>query len=200
MLINFLPNSDFLLIPGTKGSNLIEHVTNCKILRVFIAQENRQHLVMPPTASPWNDIWEMSVEIPCKSVLMTRHYPDLGSASDWSCCLWNLLQPIRNATQIWVVTRHQYGISVLVSQTSFHRETVGGIAKCCLFSQDRVFTDSDLKWNYQVKCKCYSFFINYSHDVDEGDNDDQGESADGGVDSDFNNKKYCRKIFNIFMK
>ena len=51
--------------------------------------------------------------------LMTCHYPDLGTASDWSCRLWNLLQPIRSITQIWVVTRHQYGISALVSQTSF---------------------------------------------------------------------------------
>ena len=32
-----------------------------------------------------------------------KHYPDLGTTSDWSCCLWNLLQPIRSATQIWVV-------------------------------------------------------------------------------------------------
>ena len=30
-----------------------------------------------------------------------------------------LLQPIRRPTLIWVVTRHQYGISALVSQTSF---------------------------------------------------------------------------------
>ena len=34
-----------------------------------------------------------------------------------------------------VVTRHQYGISALVSQTSFHGETIGGLAKCRLFSQ-----------------------------------------------------------------
>ena len=53
------------------------------------------------------------------SILMTRHYPDLGSASDWSCRVGNLIQPIRSATRIWAVTRHQYGISALVSQTSF---------------------------------------------------------------------------------
>ena len=29
------------------------------------------------------------------------------------------IQPMRSATQIWVLTRHQYGISALVSQTSF---------------------------------------------------------------------------------
>ena len=35
---------------------------------------------------------------------------DLGSASHWSCRVGNLLQPIRSTTQIWVVTRRQYGI------------------------------------------------------------------------------------------
>ena len=44
-------------------------------------------------------------------------------------------RPIRSTTQISVVARHQYGISVLVSQTSFHRETCGGVAKCRLLSQ-----------------------------------------------------------------
>ena len=38
---------------------------------------------------------------------MTCHYPDLGSASDWSYRVGNLFQPIRSTTQIWVVTRHQ---------------------------------------------------------------------------------------------
>ena len=69
------------------------------------------------------------------SILMTCHYPDLGSASDWSCCMGNLIQTIRGTTQIWVVTRHQYGISALVSQTSFGGETSGSITKCQLFSQ-----------------------------------------------------------------
>jgi len=34
-----------------------------------------------------------------------------------------------------VVTHHQYGISALVSQTSFRGETSSGVAKCRLFSQ-----------------------------------------------------------------
>ena len=52
---------------------------------------------------------------------MTRHYlyPDLSSASDWSCRVGNLLQPIRSTPQIWVVTRHQYGISVEGNQPFF---------------------------------------------------------------------------------
>ena len=33
------------------------------------------------------------------------------------------------------VTRHQYGISALVSQMSFRGETEGGVPKCWLFSQ-----------------------------------------------------------------
>ena len=63
---------------------------------------------------------------------MTRHLPDLGSASDW---LKKKKQPIRSTTQIWVVTRHQHGISALVSQTSFGGETSGGVARGWLFSR-----------------------------------------------------------------
>ena len=33
------------------------------------------------------------------------------------------------------MTRHQYGISALVSQTSFGGEISGSVAKCQLFSQ-----------------------------------------------------------------
>ena len=75
------------------------------------------------------------------SLLMGRHYPDLGSASDWSCRVGNLIQPIRSTTQIWVVTRHQYGISALVSQTSFGGETSGSVAKCRLFAQPTWLVD-----------------------------------------------------------
>ena len=48
---------------------------------------------------------------------MTWHYPDLGSASDWLKQISHMARPIGSTTQIWVVTRHQHGISVLVSQT-----------------------------------------------------------------------------------
>ena len=33
--------------------------------------------------------------------------PDLVGASDWSCRVGNLLQLIRSAIQIWIVTRHR---------------------------------------------------------------------------------------------
>ena len=52
-------------------------------------------------------------------ILMTRHYLGLDRAAEWSCRAGNLIQLIRSSIKIWVVTSHQYGISALVSQTSF---------------------------------------------------------------------------------
>ena len=91
---------------------------------------NSRHLTTPPLFPQQNDVWETNAEI-----LMTRHSPDLGSASDWLCGVGNLIQPIRGTTQNWGLTRHQYGIFVLVSQTSFGGKTSGSVAKCRLFSQ-----------------------------------------------------------------
>ena len=85
---------------------------------------------MTPLVSLWNDIWEMSTEIPYTSLPRSglcfwlvmlhgkfaltnqKHYPDLGSD-----------------------TSSEYEISVLVSQMSFHRETSGSVTKSWLFSQ-----------------------------------------------------------------
>ena len=87
---------------------------------------NRQHFATPPMESPENKRRN--------SILMTRHYPDLGSASDWSSRVENLLQPIRGTTsaQIWLATRHQYEISALVFQASFRGETSAGVAIACV--------------------------------------------------------------------
>ena len=48
---------------------------------------------------------------------------------NYSCLVGNLLQPIRMTNLICLVTRHLYGISSFVPQTSFCRETVIDIAK-----------------------------------------------------------------------
>ena len=71
------------------------------------------------------------------SILITRHYPDLVSASDWLKQICHAARPIRSTTQNWLVTRHQYGISALVSQTSFRGETSGSAVKCRLLSQTK---------------------------------------------------------------
>ena len=67
-----------------------------------------------------------------------RHYPDLGSASDWLNQISHAARPIRSTSQILVVTHRQYGNSALVSHASFRGETSGGIAKCRLFFQAKL--------------------------------------------------------------
>ena len=53
--------------------------------------------------------------------------------------LANLLHSIRCPTQIWQVTRHQYGISVLVSQTTFREEPVVTSRNIgCFLKRDKV--------------------------------------------------------------
>ena len=50
-----------------------------------------------------------------------------------------MLEPVAEMSiHIWAVTRHQYGISVLVAQTSFRGEPSGDDEKCWLFSQSFV--------------------------------------------------------------
>ena len=51
-----------------------------------------------------------------------KFHTDDASLARYGKCFWlveNLLPPIRGSTQIWGATRHQYGISTLISQTSF---------------------------------------------------------------------------------
>ena len=62
---------------------------------------------------------------------MMRYYKDLGSASDWLKQISHAARPIRSTAQILVETRHQHGISSLVSQTSFP----GLVSTCRLFTQ-----------------------------------------------------------------
>ena len=67
-----------------------------------VTRENSGHLATQPLVFP-----------AClrnkhrNSILMTRHYPDLGGASHWLNQISHVAQPIRSTTQIWVVTRHQ---------------------------------------------------------------------------------------------
>ena len=69
------------------------------------------------------------------SVLSEKRGQKFHTASDWLNQISHAARPIRSTTQIWVMTRHQCGISALVSQTSSGGETSGSVAKCRLFSQ-----------------------------------------------------------------
>ena len=64
-----------------------------------------------------------------------RGRPIVTGFEDWLKRAGTSFQPIRSTTKIWVVTRHQYGISALVTQTSFCEGSSGDLAKRQLFSQ-----------------------------------------------------------------
>ena len=94
------------------------------------------HYATPPLVSPRIDVWETTAE---NSILMTCHYPVLGSTSDWLKQVYLVARPIRSPTQIWVMTRHQYGISAPVRRMSFGGETTCGFYECRLFLKGYVF-------------------------------------------------------------
>ena len=59
------------------------------------------------------------------------HYPDMGSASDWLKEISHATRPIGSTTQIWVVIRHQFGITAVIAQMSFCGESSGGVNIGC---------------------------------------------------------------------
>ena len=99
------------------------------------------------TTSGFPTKWHLTNE--CRnSILMMHHYTDLGSTSDWSCCKDNVLHLIGSTDQMQVVMHNQYGISEPVPQTSFCRETSGGMLKSWLFAQA---TLNPLSLNIHIK-------------------------------------------------
>ena len=90
---------------------------------------------------------------------MTRQYAGMGSVSDWLKQISRAARTIRNTTHTWVLTRHQYGISALVSQTSFRGKTSGRVAECLLFSQARLLLEIHIPL---VSCNKCSFFLSLS--------------------------------------
>ena len=87
------------------------------------------------TANIWRRYHWFPLQMTFEKQAQKFHTDDASlPRSGW--CFWlvvrvvNLIQPMRGTTQIWLVTCHQYGISVLISQTSFGGETSGGVTKC----------------------------------------------------------------------
>ena len=106
--------------------SLLFNLHSCTGAKLNVASEN---MSFGDATIGFPTKWRLRNE--CRnSILMMRHYPDLGSASDWSCRMGNLFQPIRSTTQFWVETRHQYGISALISQTSFGGENSDSLGDC----------------------------------------------------------------------
>ena len=104
----------------------------------MVVRENRWHFAMPPTISPRNDVWETSAEIRYWWRVSTQ----IRVLLLIGCATCEICFNQSRALPHWVATHHQYGISALVSQTSFHGETVGGIVKCHLFSQATVMAEN----------------------------------------------------------
>ena len=90
-----------------------------------------KHFVTPTLVSP-----QKCLRNKCRnSILMTQHYPDLGSAFNY----W-MKQIINQSENYPDLGRDmQYRISVLYSQTSCWGETSGGIAKCWLLYNEWQF-------------------------------------------------------------
>ena len=107
----------------------------------YLFKKLRQQTKFPDAITGFPANWRLRSSDGRNSILMTSYWwrvtthANLGSASDWSCRVGNLLQPIRSTSLIWVVTRHQYGISSPVSQTSFQSfngKTSGDVTNCRL--------------------------------------------------------------------
>ena len=80
---------------------------------------------------PRNDAWEIK-----RAQKFHSDDVSLARSGEFFWLVANLLQSSTSTIQIWVVASRKYGISALISQTSFRGETsAGGVAKCRLFSQ-----------------------------------------------------------------
>ena len=108
---------------------------NTKPYPVWILSRHKIYLSKQPTfrdtttGSPAN--WRLRNQHR-NSILTTCLYPDPCSTSGWMKQFSNQSEAL--TIQIWVMTRHWYGIS-LISQPSSRGETTIGVEKCRLFSQ-----------------------------------------------------------------
>ena len=127
----FVPSCTPIIQARGSSSDLRNGKHTCT-LHFAKALLNSRHLVTSLLVSPSNNVC-LRNERRRNSILMTCHYPDLSSASDWLRQISFAARPIRSISQICIVTCHQYGISALDSQTSFRGDTSGGVAKCRLF-------------------------------------------------------------------
>ena len=83
---------------------------------------------MPSLVSSQNYVCQTSAEIP--------YWWHVNTQIWWCFLIGSNFQPIRPTTKIWVVKGHQCGLFfLLISQTSFCRETSCGFVKCWLVSQ-----------------------------------------------------------------
>ena len=137
---------------------IFRNTKNLLIRAYILAWQNSWHFAAPTLASPPYDLWETSTETPL--ILMTCHYLELGSASDW------LKQISHSGT---TSQKHHpdpgSGASSVLNFCAHYsdfirRETSGDITKCRLFSQGTYFQDPLHLYHFnrcqysQLKCLC----------------------------------------------
>ena len=83
------------------------------ICRCKVTSSLRKQPTFRDATTGFQEKWHPRIKRLQKLHIDDVHYTDLGNASDWSCRAGNLILPIRSTMQIWVVTRHQNGISAL---------------------------------------------------------------------------------------
>ena len=76
------------------------------IVRYDLPWENSRNFATPPL-----DSCEMtSKQASANPILMTCHYPNVGTAFDWLKQISLAARQIRSTTHIWVATRHHYRV------------------------------------------------------------------------------------------
>ena len=127
----------------------LQEKKNRSIIFIFILCSLRKQPIFCDDATGFPPTEMTSVEQCRNSILIMTYYcPDLGSVSDWSKQSSRVAQPVRTATHIWVVIRHQCGISALFLQTSFCGETSFGVVICRLFSQAKYCAASKISCQF----------------------------------------------------
>ena len=63
----------------------------------------------------FSDLLVAVVSLDLKVPIMSEKRAQKFHSDDWLKQISHVAPPIRSSTQIWVVTRHQYGISPIVS-------------------------------------------------------------------------------------
>ena len=91
--------------------------------------DNSRHFMTPPLVSRRNDVWATTAEIPW--------YWRRVTTKIWFVLLVEANFSPDTTNQNWVATRHQYGISAVLAQSSFLGENSRDVTKCRLFSQSK---------------------------------------------------------------
>ena len=122
--LNSVNNGKILLLKTT--TRLVETVSGRLLLRRDGNNSLRKHPTFRDASTDFPANWRRNERR--NSILMTRHYPDLVSTSDWSCREENLLRPTICTYQIWqwrfismeflrlFLRRHFAGKSVVASR------------------------------------------------------------------------------------